>query len=156
MGLDITAYSFLEYVASDDACSQDEGEERNYIHIYEEGFNRLDGCKPGWYTRTEGTATHAFRAGSYGGYNHWREQLCQAMLGARPALIWEAPDLWEGGPFVELINFSDCEGALGPVTSAKLLQDCALLLKEAPSFPLLAHWHKAFWLASHRGFVKFH
>jgi len=29
----------------------------------------------------------------------------------------------DGAPFVELVNFSDCEGCIGPVVAAKLLRD---------------------------------
>lgn len=78
-----------------------------------------------------------FRAGSYSGYGMWREEL--AKLAGWPAIPHDtsffsstprienkhAPSAWEAeeGPFWELINFSDCEGTIGPVTSAKLAKD---------------------------------
>ena len=62
----------------------------------------------------------SFRAGSYGGYSTWRNMLAEA------AGYDSADQVWAGefsGPFVELINFSDCEGYIGPHVSAKLLAD---------------------------------
>jgi hypothetical protein len=77
---------------------------------------------------------HSFGAGAYSYYNRWRNALAEiagypeqseefdgfgsprtgADVGA-----WHA----DGGPFWELIKFSDCEGVLGPVVCKKLLQD---------------------------------
>ena len=44
-----------------------------------------------------------------------------------------ADDAWErtDGPFWELINFSDCEGVIGPKTSAKLAGDFAAFQEKA-------------------------
>src|SRR3972149_5024711 len=58
----------------------------------------------GYYTYAEKLS---FRAGTYSSYNQWRDQLAQLAQGA----------------FLELINFSDCEGAIGSKTSTKLLKD---------------------------------
>lgn len=70
-----------------------------------------------------------FRAGSYSSYNHWRENLAQlagypkkgssARGASHAAGAWEA----SGGPFWELINFSDCEGTIGPRMCSKLHGD---------------------------------
>lgn len=75
-----------------------------------------------------------FRAGSYGIYNQWRRWL--ASVGGwepRPVRNPFGPGLelnpcagpWAGepGPFAELINFSDCEGIIGPTFAGKLLLD---------------------------------
>ena len=69
------------------------------------------------------TERTSFRAGSYSGYNWWREQLCRFALEVDPGRVWEDPDAFSGKPFVELINFSDAEGAIGPRTAAKLARD---------------------------------
>lgn len=73
-----------------------------------------------------------FKAGSYSGYNHWREQLAELSnwklssyerygkkWPSHAASAWKATE----GPFWELIYFSDCEGIIGPKTSAKLHGD---------------------------------
>ena len=75
-----------------------------------------------------------FRAGSYGGYNSWRDTLAKmagyalekydAGYGERESYCVEC---WGGdeGPFSELINFSDAEGVIGTAVSAKLAKDFA-------------------------------
>lgn len=75
-----------------------------------------------WYYNT-GENKGSFRAGSYGGYNEWRDDLAQAigwLSGARGA--WESGEEY-GPPFMELINFSDSQGYIGPEISEKLYQD---------------------------------
>jgi hypothetical protein len=37
--------------------------------------------------------------------------------------LWNEREKWQGAPFYELIDFSDCEGAIGAKVSAKLLRD---------------------------------
>lgn len=81
---------------------------------------RLDGKPEGKYV---GKLGDGFRAGSYSGYNRWREWLAQRVHGVMPSRIWDHPKTYEGKPFFELIHFSDCEGAIGPKTSAKLAKD---------------------------------
>jgi hypothetical protein len=121
MALDITAFSRARFVAPK-ADNDYEEHEEEHVYVYAVDWpERLDGREPGWYA-VDGDAMH-FRAGSYSGYNHWREQLCAAALGVHPKEVWEDPASFDGRPFVELINFADNEGAIGPKTSAKLLAD---------------------------------
>lgn len=113
-----------------------------------------------------------FRAGSYSGYNWWRNELAK-LVGYSPikvknedgssetrydASAWMA----KSGPFWELINFSDAEGVIGPVASMKLYSDFLSYHKAA-----MAHgdkdfrdsyleWEKAFSLASKHGAIVFH
>lgn len=67
-----------------------------------------------------------------------------------------------GGPFWELINFSDCEGVLGPATSAKLAGDFATWQEKADQHPdeafrvLYARWRKACEMAADGGALVFH
>jgi len=112
-----------------------------------------------------------FRAGSYGGYNRWRDEL--AKLAGWPRITHEeygrdqhsyAASAWRAteGPFWELINFSDCEGVIGAAVSAKLARDFADYQRKADQHPrtyfreLYAMWRKAFEKASDRGCVDFH
>lgn len=67
----------------------------------------------------------SFRAGSYGSYNRWRDEL--AVL----AGFESADEVWNmckscipaDVPFIEIINFSDCEGVIGPKVCRKLAKD---------------------------------
>jgi hypothetical protein len=105
----------------------------------------------------------SFRAGSYSGYNRWRDQL------ARIAGFADDSDAWENGPqgkpFYELIHFSDCEGVIGPTIAAKLAKDFADNQPHADAFvgpesdwfqTKYADWRKAFEMASDNGAVSFH
>lgn len=111
-----------------------------------------------------------FQAGSYSGYNRWRENLCLFAHGVDPETIWFAEDVWEGKPFFELILFSDAQGTIGPETSAKLAKDFAFYelhcLSRAQEIPdegerewfieKYEDWRAAFELAAQDGFVIFH
>ncbi len=124
MGLDVIAYRKIE--AIDDGEREDEG---TYIHA--ENFEgRLDGILPGYYNLQEPAEAH-FRM-SYGSYSRWRECLAQSVLAYAP--IDSPTEDWQrrypytahvvleadSGPFYELINFTDCDGFIGPKTAQKL------------------------------------
>jgi len=164
MGLDITAASKLELIP-------DAPVDLDAFHVGsnpDEFADRADGLKPGLYR------SHAelnFRAGSYSGYNAWREQLAELagypkrmhFSGHKPPEALHAAGAWEttSGPFWELINFSDCEGVIGPKTSVKLAKDFADHQAKADAHPdewfrdLYAMWRRAFELASDAGAVDF-
>lgn len=112
-----------------------------------------------------------FCAGSYGGYNHWREGL--AALAGYPLTEHESygqtefrhdAGAWavESGPFHELINFSDCEGVIGSVVATKLAKDFADFQERANTHmdegwrDLYAEWRNAFEMAANGGAVRFH
>lgn len=109
----------------------------------------------------------------YGRYNNWRNEL--AKLAGYPAIPVDRygvgnPQLrhdqsaWEydSGPFYELINFSDCEGVIGPVVSNKLANDFADHQNKADAHPdeyfkqIYSAFRHAFELASNNGAVDFH
>lgn len=102
---------------------------------------------------------HGFRAGSYSGYNVWRNQLA-ILAGYESARhVWEHIDI---GPFYEIINFSDCEGVICAKNSKKLHGDFLKFAEAAekhedPRFnDLYKEWMHAFLLASEDGCVEFH
>jgi hypothetical protein len=111
MGLDIVAYSNLQ------ESETDEG-----IRIQMDEFKRNLDLKEGWY---DNDGDFHFRAGSYSGYNHWRDTLCRAIHGIEATSLWANAKKFEGKDFFELINFSDCDGQMGPEVSEKLYQDFA-------------------------------
>jgi hypothetical protein len=137
MGLDIQAASHLRYVGPipdyDELGRLEEqinAEGKCLDDVYfrlrpnDEGWeSRLGGLEPGLYEVTPATRQHAFRVGSYGGYNEWREQLSQYALGVTPEAVWVSPDEYAGRPFVELINFTDCDGRIAGRVAAKLAAD---------------------------------
>jgi hypothetical protein len=105
----------------------------------------------------------SFRVGSYSGYNHWREELAKG--GGYPKYADSyAEGAWnhyDNGPFWELINFSDCEGFIGPKTSLKLFKDFEKYEKEFEPHneyfkKIYDNFKEAFKVASENGVVDFH
>ena len=60
--------------------------------------------------------------------------LSRIVHGCSAAHIWDHKDIYVGTPFYELIDFSDCEGTIGPYTCEKLAQDFKDHLAEVESF----------------------
>lgn len=105
--------------------------------------------------RTGGQDLH-FRAGSYSGYNRWREALAESV----GELVGEGePDR----PFGRLIWFADNEGTIGPKAAATLLTDfhtyrdrfVAHVRGSDEYVYLYDEWTKAFNLAADTGCVDF-
>lgn len=98
-----------------------------------------------------------FHAGSYGGYNQWRNELAMLVGWEGAQSAWEA----DSGPCWELINFSDCEGVIGPITSKKLAEDFAKYQSVADAHHderfkhLYSQWRKVFEMAADGGCVVF-
>ena len=172
MGLDITAHDNIGKYLSDKWTDGLEGliEEGGAIYLYNMGdqysefAGRADAIKTGVHSVFEGTNVIKFCAGSYSGYGAWRNELAQ--LAGYPAFGDHNPysrGAWgaSGGPFWELINFSDCEGVIGPQTSEKLHNDFLTYLpsidgKNAYFQDKYLSFMEAFELAAKGGFVKFH
>lgn len=175
MGLDITAYANITIAGPDDAPFDETGEVR-----YDDGWEQFfvnydfpaqaDDIKNGHAYRYQDDK--CFHAGSYFGYGQWRNKLAE--LAGYPesedssnqfkhsAYVWEHPELLEQkSPFVELINFTDCDGIIGPKTSAKLAQDFDNYMDKASQvndewfFCLYKQWANAFHFAANNGAVKF-
>ena len=160
MGLDISASRSAKLVR-DNADKDYDGYDDGLQHVYvNPAFPaQADGMVSGWY-KMDPEDEVDFRAGSYSGYNLWREQLA-ALVDINPRDVWNAQQP-PSGPFVELINFSDCEGVIGPVTSAKLARDFAEHQAKADAHEdewfrtRYVHWREAFELAARGGCVRFH
>lgn len=118
MGLDITAWSNLKF-------SEDQDEENYELIRIWKNYNFPDHCEleEGNWEETPETRVHSFRAGAYSGYGRFRNILAQCTLGVTEDTIWEAQDIYMNQPFFNLINFSDCEGVIGPDYSAALFED---------------------------------
>lgn len=172
MGLDI---SFYKNISPINACLDQNGNAINPETGDEIGGKYFQPIKNFYFDHDEGIADHCaysfeseagFRAGSYGGYNHWRDQLAQiagypkdeSEIRPYSASAWKA----NSGPFWELINFSDCEGTIGPENSAKLAKDFADFQSKADEHQdeyfreRYSLWRNAFETASQNGAVVFH
>ena len=128
MGLDIIVYSKLEHQRDErveevmESLFSPLGEE--IIEICEEEENRrCSDMAIGKWHRTDATQEAHFRAGSYSGYNQFRNLLAQAFHGVDAEDIWSDENSFEGTPFYEMIDFSDCDGVFGPGDSAKLCRN---------------------------------
>lgn len=165
MGLDITAYRQIKAVpnAELDADGYPVNWEkhqrisRGCVESTEQDWpGRTAGVEPGIY---EAAQSFGFRAGSYGGYNQWRDWLARSAGHLSAEAVWENA---KPGPFVELISFSDCEGIIGPVVAAKLAKDFAdheeEILAKADEWEAAKYreWRKAFEMAADSGYVDFH
>lgn len=154
MGLNISAITNLQPTT---------GEDLDRWYVWNGHFpGRSDPWPDGYYT---GETEHAFCAGSYSGYNRWREHLRQF------ALRGSAGPIAEGHPFWELVWFSDCDGAIGTTVAANLSRDFAEHEEEAIAFAagldgypgegdrflaLYRDFRKAFEIAARGGVVVFH
>ena len=84
----------------------------------------LDGRPTVCYcSKTGDLDCYGFEAGSYSGYNEFRDELSELALGISADKLWTNPDPHMGKPFVELLLIPPYANAIGPVTSAKLLKD---------------------------------
>jgi hypothetical protein len=158
MGLDITAYKNLTKVHT---VTEDEdvwSEGLTTLYNNKDFPNRFEGVEEGVAYSCE--ERFGFCAGSYSGYSHWRELLAK-LAG------YNGANEEDDKPFFELINFSDCEGTIGPVVSAKLAKDFADHQAEAEADVMeedewgyfkqcYADWRKAFEMAADNGAVSFH
>jgi hypothetical protein len=176
MGLDISAYRKITKI---DAVFDAGGEPidpttRESIEYDMQAFKNDN--FPGRADEVEDRAIYkaadsfGFRAGGYGGFNAWRNEL--AKMAGYPlgqyeqyGKMWDSHCVacWNGatGPFSELINFSDCEGVIGATVAAKLAKDFADYQSKADEcddfFTLkYAEWRKAFEMAADGGAVTFH
>jgi hypothetical protein len=65
----------------------------------------------------------SFRAGSYSGYNQFRDILCKAVHGISADDFWSSGRYWGSEAFGALIDFSDCEGTICYSVAAELYGD---------------------------------
>ncbi len=160
MGLDISAFSKLKFTGGD-ADDYDYPRQAR-LWVNRDFSEHCDGLDHGIYDVTG--ESHRFRAGSYSGYNHWREQPA-GLLGTTPQAVWNGGECLA---FAELIHNSDCEGFIGPKTSAKLAKDFADWEERAKAYAAklgdsgewfltkYADWKLAFELAADDGAVVLH
>ncbi len=178
MGLDIIAWQQAtlnaEYTtkllkahttsADDDLVDalMDEMCDNDIHHIYTSSFpEQAYPYKNNDCIKLSGNRMH-FRAGSYGGYNQWRNQLAQLAHGVEAETVWDLEESYKDKAFFGLINFSDAEGVISHVTASKLAANFQeyyeLAKKHTPDTGFFEKYEKfksAFELASDGGVVIF-
>jgi hypothetical protein len=124
MGLDIRAVNKIitkqtEPEAFELGIIMNEEPDQFYINPDFPDHTSEYGTKPGVveYIKSEESTTESFRAGSYSGYNKWRNLLSLALLGVKAETAWENVSKYQSYPAWGIINFSDCEGAFDSVKS---------------------------------------
>lgn len=157
MGLDITAYEAVELLPPHPHTEDCSDAGHILAFVTAPSFNQsLRGLEEHRCYRSVGE-TYSFRAGSYSGYNRWREYLRQLVWGVSIDDFWViGPDHYRHREFFELIYFSDCEGTIGSEACADLAADFHRHTIHIPSSNQYADWKKAFDLASKNGCVRFH
>jgi len=187
MGLSVTAYENVDFDSyMDDNELSDEQRDECYdtMHLLSNGYEPLgqsDGIDTGFYN--VGNYSKSF-SGAYSGHKHFRSSLTNFLyevdFGTEPGqffefILDEDGDVKRGykkSPFIELFLFSDCEGFIGPKTSAKLHEDFVSYGVEFKEYlenseKYIGHakdmylekynnWLEAFQVASNNGFVDFH
>ncbi len=127
MGLEVIAYSNIKFLREYfEDFDYDEGKTSLYVNTHFP--DRAPEFKDGIYSFDKEVG---FCAGSYGGYNQWRDELAHfAEFEAHETDGYKYPhaetafnNLGVDKPFYELINFSDCEGVIGKDICVKLLKD---------------------------------
>lgn len=172
MGLDITAWKIARPLTPDernqipaenpqDWWYEKHGDTSEIHKPYTEFPATADGLAALDYVVCEGE-TLDFRAGSYSGYNEWRNDLAKMLGYSATEKDWRVP---ASGPFVELIRNSDCDSIIGPSTCAKLAQDFDTYVEKFTTFAQSLEypvgywirkyqsWRDAFTLAAHTGCV---
>lgn len=176
MGLDITAYSNIKRLKAhlnDDgeAIYDSTGEEikERYFYVWKNPSfpGRADELVDGGVYTYEKSVGHGM---GYGGYYWWRNDLAgsagypvkeyDAAFGKETSYFGGVINS-EGGPFYELINFSDCEGAIDASIAKKLLADFKSFNDKAEEiggafFENYKHWQSAMEIASNSGCIIFH
>ena len=173
MGLDTSWYRGLK--KRDDVIFDGEGEPTNvddYCRPYVNSYfpKQADNIEDRAIYEYETSGDDGWHGG-YGRYSGWRNWL--AKIAGYPEGTYEqygkdwpshCVECWNGkkGPFSELINFSDCEGVIGPKTSAKLAKDFARFDDKAKAdgdeyqYAAYCSFRKAFEEAANNGCVSFH
>lgn len=163
MGLGIIAFEKAKMISADFSANvkdlEYEGEGEAFRVKINPHFSSHDHLTDGIYV-CEGRMIE-FNSGSYGTYGGFRRDLCLLAHGVEPKIVWENPEMYETGDFYGLINFSDCEGAIGPTTAGKLYWDfkrhreAYLLQSNEWDAEIYDYWMKAMEYASNDGLLIF-
>lgn len=159
MGLDITAYENIEFKE----VIEDESEVSFYNGGYFEQSNMTEIENKN--LEISFSRSHDFRAGSYGGYGVFRNNLSVIINNRTQDDIFKncENESIKKLPFFYLINFSDCEGYIGTSYCEILYNDFCkheeeYMEKQEHEYAKEKYleFKKAFELAKNNGLVNFH
>ncbi len=166
MGLDCRAFERVELVNATSKPTPEEWEQYEDDALVWLGngpafAQRNGGLVDGFYRWSGGT--EGWRAGSCSGYGAIRKVVCRLALGVNAESVWEHPDRFAGRPLVELIEFTDCDGFLGPEVCARLAEQSDSLPHITDALRSQADWWAEVWeqfvagfkLAAHHGALVF-
>ena len=184
MGLDISYYSNLKNIGKRTGTDSDYDCD---VQIYQEVCYeyQLGSLKRNHlYDTTTNSLYGSFKAGSYGGYNQWRNELAKmaGYVDANEVWIDESFDtskkfnlrkdkleslngniIEKVKPFYELISFSDAEGVISSEVSKKLYKNfvdfdeqAKVYMEDEWFYSKYSEWKEAFRIASKNGAVSFH
>jgi hypothetical protein len=159
MGLDIYAYSNVKLDketskkledCDDQECDSIIG--KNRVAYINPDFPKhtKDLESTGWTLRSAFTSTGEHKpeiSMSCGGYGVLRAMICEAVLGIKPKALWEIIYAdqenynHDENPLTYLINFSDCEGTIGPSVSKKIYKSLIENEEKISSF-ITDSWYK--------------
>lgn len=170
-GLDVTAFEKLVLVPVPQVDKDGQPTVKNQVKLSPgEIVQRFDGLSAGAVYHYD--QAFDFRAGSYSGYNYWRNELAK-LAGYKPtpfksfngntelrydATVWKI----QTGPFWELIDFSDAEGVIGPAVCKRVYLDFVKYQSAAAQHPdayfrsSYQDWMKAFAMCANDGAIVFH
>lgn len=182
MGLDISFYQAARMLPADAIINGgiDEGKYSDgwVAYVNPDFPAQADGLPERFAFAPEGEGRHA-RIG-YWGYGHWQECVARsvgypkaepmadedAMAAAYRERMPHVTSAWRGhvGPLHALLNFSDCEGVIGPQTCATIAAELAeyrdRALAEMADNPRAAAFYDAvaegFAIVGPTGFARFH
>lgn len=126
-----------------------------------EPIRRLENIHYGRFRVQHGAG---FSVGPYNHYWTWRQWLWKLIHDlSNINAVWQAPGSYEHLAFFNLIHFSDCEGVIGPIVSARLAREFSMhqpkidaLQDQHFQFVLLYRaFHEAFESAAGKGAVVF-
>jgi len=75
------------------------------------------------FVRSEESEERDFHVGSYSTYNKLRNLICLSIHGVKVETVWDNEHKYAGTACWDLLNFSDCEGAIDSKVSAVILKD---------------------------------
>ena len=154
MGLDITAYSNIK---KRELLEYEEGE----YYFSNSGF--IQSNMPNIENKEiqiEFDEEFGFRAGSYSGYNRFRNELCLVSNNISAEKLWNSEN--ENLKFYWFVNFTDCDGYIG-TSYCKILYDEFYKYEKGIKLILDKYYHQtydnfkeAFRLGANNGLVDFH
>ena len=167
MGLDIVAFKDVELIKvvktweEYEEHQNEETEQVDWVSFYDVSSKIADPIVPGGVYKYQDR--HRFCAGSYTGYNNWRNNLSIYALGVEAEKVWKNRSNYNNMPFVELIDFSDCQGVIGTKCCTKLLadfvdhEDKIRNIKDKSDWFMESYddWKKAFQYGSQNGYILF-